>query len=331
MSWRTYLQKSVLEWLLEQDNPSVRFWTLQQLLDYPVNSSEVLNAQDMIMESHTVKEILRNQEQEGYWVHEEDMYLPKYKATTHQLLILSEHGCRRTSDIDKALEQVFRFQRRSGHFLTKIPKTEKGRASKITDGCCLDGNVLNYMIRFDYLEDSRVQYLVDFLVDDHIGDDAGWKCRAFPINPDAVFPVNCYMGAVKVLKAFSLISESDRTDAVRQIIKREVENILENRIYRYLRNSDGSRKDKAGWKRFGFPLFYQSDLLEVLEVLARLGIRDSRMEDSIRYVESLQRKDGKWILKDSFNGKMWVDIDEKKKPSKWITLKALYVLKGYYG
>ena len=101
MSWRKYLQKGVLEWLLEKDNPSVRFWTLQQLLDYPVNNFEVLNAQDMMMESYTVKEILRNQEQEGYWVHEEDMYLPKYKATTHQLLILSEYGCRRTPEIEK--------------------------------------------------------------------------------------------------------------------------------------------------------------------------------------------------------------------------------------
>jgi hypothetical protein len=35
-----------------------------------------------------------------------------------------------------------------------------------------------------------------------------------------------------------------------------VENILENGVYRYLRNSDGTRKDKTGWKRFGFPLFY---------------------------------------------------------------------------
>ena len=330
MTWQESLHDGVLDWLLENDDPSIRYWTLQQLLDYPSDDSEVQKAQDMIMESRIVREILQNQEPDGYWVHEDDMYLPKYKATTHQLLILSELGCRLTSDIENALKQVFRFQRLSGHFLTKLPKTEKGRASMITDGCCLDGNILSYMIRFGYYKDSRVQNLIDFLVRDHRGKEAGWKCRAFPINPDAVFPINCYMGAVKVLKAFSLIPEHERTDAVKEIILREVENILDNVVYKYLRNSDGSRKDKAGWKRFGFPLFYQSDVLEVLEILTRLGVRDHRMEDSIMLVESLQEKDGKWVLKDSFNGKMWMDIEEKKKPSKWITLKALNVLKGYY-
>ena len=330
MSWQEYLHEGVLDWLLEYNDPSIRYWTLQQLLDYPGTDSEVQKVQDMIMESQIVRGILQNQEPDGYWVHEDDMYLPKYTATTHQLLILSEFGCRLTPEIENALEQVFRFQRLSGHFLTKLPKTEKGRASKIADGCCLVGNILGYMVRFGYYEDPRVQNLIDFLVQDHRRDEAGWKCRAFPINPDTVFPVNCYMGAVKVLKALSLISERDWSDDVKRIIKREVENILDNGVYRYLRNSDGSRKEKAGWKRFGFPLFYQSDVLEVLEVLTRLGIRDNRMEDSIKLVVSLQEKDGKWVLKDSFNGKMWVDIEEKKKPSKWITLKALYVLKNYY-
>jgi len=84
------------------------------------------------------------------------MYLPKYWATTHQILILAELGCRPTSEIQKGLEQVFRFQRHSGRFLTKLPKTEKGRSSKIADGCCLDSNILYYMVRFGYLGDPMV-------------------------------------------------------------------------------------------------------------------------------------------------------------------------------
>jgi len=32
-------------------------------------------------------------------------------------------------------------------------------------------------------------------------------------------------------------------------------------------------------------------------------------------------------LANTFNGKIWVDIEEKKKLSKWITLKAARVLK----
>ena len=117
---------------------------------------------------------------------------------------------------------------------------------------------------------------------------------------------------------------------MKEIIKREVENILDNKIFRYLRNPDGSRKDKAGWKRFGFPLFYQSDALEVLDVLTKLGIKDDRMMPSINLIINSQAIDGKWLLKNSFNGKMWIDIEQKNQPSKWITLRALRVLKRYF-
>ena len=331
MGWKDQLKEVPMEWLLERETPEVRFWALQDLLDHAYDDAEVMEAQEAAMEQPPIKTILEAQDPEGYWVHEEDMYLPKYKATTHQLLILAELGAIRTPGIEKAIEHVFQFQRYSGHFLTKLPKTEKGRASKMTDGCCFDGNILYYLNHFCYLDDPRTQKLLEFLIEYHDSEKAGWKCRAFPINPDAVFPTNCYMGSTKVLKAFSYIPEERRSPEIKAIIGREVENILENQVYRYLRNPDGSRKEKAGWKRFGFPIYYQSDVLEVLDTLTRLGVQDERMEPSIELVKAAQGDDGRWLLKHTFNGKMWIDIEEKHKPSKWITLRALRVLKRFYG
>jgi hypothetical protein len=315
-----------LDWLLEEDNPSVQYWALRDLLDKDENSLEVIAAKQELMKSDLITSILNAQNQEGYWVHEEDMYLPKYKATTHQLLLLTEAGATRTPMIEKAIEQVYRFQRNSGHFLTQLPKSKKGKDSVVKDGCCFDGNILYYLNHFGYLEDPRTGKLLDFIYDYYDTENTGWRCRAYPIDPDAVYPVNCYMGATKILKAFSMIPEEKRGKQMKEIIDRETEKILENRVYRYLRNSDGSRKDKAGWKRFGFPLFYQADLLEVMVTLTRLGVHDERMSDALRIIEETQQKEGRWLLKDSFNGKMWTDIEEKNKPSKWITLRAMYVL-----
>ncbi len=110
-----------------------------------------------------------------------------------------------------------------------------------------------------------------------------------------------------------------------------MENILENQVFRYLKDADGSRKDKAGWKRFGFPLFYQSDALEVLDTLTRLGVRDERMLDAVDLVQGARGPEGRWRLKHTFNGKMWVDIEVKGEPSKWITLRALRVLRRFHG
>jgi hypothetical protein len=322
--------ESVIEWLLEKRTPSVRYWALQDLLGLSPNSSEVTDTHEGIKNSTITKTILEAQQPEGFWVHEDDMYLPKYKATTHQLLILAELGVPRTEKVEKGIEQIFRFQRNSGHFLTKLPKSERGRDSVVKDGCCLDGNILFYLIQFGYYEDPRTMNLMDFIIDYHDSENSGWACRAYPINSEAVFPENCYMGSTKILKALSFLPKNERTGLINQIVEAETEKILANYIFKYLRNPDGSRKDKSGWKRFGFPLFYQSDVIEVLDTLTRLGVKDERMAPAITLVEEAKGKDGKWLLKNSFNGKMWIDIEEKNKPSKWITLRAMRILERYY-
>ena len=314
-------------WLLEPVYPSVRFWALQDIEGKPQDDPAVLEAQEMVMSSPPVKAILDNQEPGGWWIEERDMYLPKYTATTHSLLILAELGARKTPAIERAIEHVYRFQRDSGHFLIELPATEKGRASTIKDGCCIDGNILRYLIHFGYLDDPRTRRLLDFTAGYHDGENAGWRCRSYPINAAAVFPKNCYMGATKMLRSLSTIPREKRGKDMQAVIDREAQNILENWVYRYLRNPDGSRKDKSGWKKLGFPLFYQADALEVLDTLTRLGVRDNRMQPAIDIILDARQPDGRWLLENTYNGKMWVDIEEKGKPSKWITLRALRTLK----
>lgn len=313
-------------WLLEPINPSVRFWALQDLEGRGRDDPDVLEAQRNVMGSTLVEAILAKQQQGGWWEGERDMYLPKYTATTHCLRILAELGAKRTPEIERGVEHIFRFQRESGHFLIDLPVTEKGRASVVKDGCCIDGNILHYLLHFGYFDDPRTQRLIQFNVGYHDIKNAGWRCRSYPINPAAVFPKHCYMGATKMLSALSMISPQSRGSEIQSVIDREVENILENGVYRYLRNPDGTRKDKAGWKKFGFPLFYQSDILEVLDTLARLGVHDDRVKPAVDLVLKARQQDGRWLLDNTFNGKMWVDIEQKGKPSKWITLRALRTL-----
>jgi len=330
MSWENFARKEVLNWLLGPENPSIRFWALRQLKNKQLNAPEVVEVQNAIMTSPCVKTILKVQKGEGQWVNYDDMYNPKYTATTHTLLILAELGAKRTPQIERAIEHLFQFQRSSGHFLRDLPKTEKGKDSVVKDGCCLDGNILYYLIHFDYLNDPRTKRLIDFQIEYHSDDDGGWLCRAFPIDKSKVFPKNCYMGGVKVLKALARIPVEERSSDLKRIIKQETEIILENQIFNYLRNPNGSRKAKAGWRKFGFPLFYQSDILEVLDVLTELGVKDERMQESVDLVLESRNELGSWDLKNTFNGKMLCEIEKKNAPSKWITLRALRMLKRYY-
>jgi len=329
MSWKDIQSDEVMDWLLEPKNPSVRYWALQHLSEKSHEDVAVRKTQADIMESECVKKILGAQEKEGHWEQKENMYLPKYTATTHNLLILSELGAIRTEQIELAIEHVFQFQVNSGHFRMTIPKTAKGKDSKLRDMCCFDGNILYYLLHFGYLKDPRVEQLIQFLIENH-SDDYGWPCRAFPIDPAKVFTKNCFMGAIKVLRGLAAIPIKDKSKEVQLIVDQEVENILQNEIYKYLRLPDGSRKIKAGWRTFRFPMFYQSDILEVLDILTSLGIKDERMQETIDMVVSKQMKDGRWEMRSTFNEKMLCNIDVKNEASKWITLRALRVLKRYY-
>jgi hypothetical protein len=87
---------------------------------------------------------------------------------------------------------------------------------------------------------------------------------------------------------------------------------------------------KLGWLRFGFPLMYQDDVLEILGILTKLGCKDNRMQEAVDSVVSKQDDDGRWILESTFNGRFHTNIESKGKPSKWITLNALRMLKRYY-
>ncbi len=84
----------------------------------------------------------------------------------------------------------------------------------------------------------------------------------------------------------------------------------------------------SGWFKFGFPLSYWSDVLEVAAVLAELGYgSDPRLANAFRFILDKQNAQGRWKLENTLNGKMWLDIEMRGQPSKWVTLRALRVLK----
>ena len=54
---------------------------------------------------------------------------------------------------------------------------------------------------------------------------------------------------------------------------------------------------------------------------------DPRLKRALEWILGKQDAQGRWKLENSLNGKMWADIEAKGKPRKWITLRALRVLK----
>lgn len=70
-----------LSWLLEPDNPSVRYLALRHLLGHSKNDAEVQAALSAIPSSPLVARIFARQAPGGYWGDPASPYLPKYKST----------------------------------------------------------------------------------------------------------------------------------------------------------------------------------------------------------------------------------------------------------
>ena len=87
---------------------------------------------------------------------------------------------------------------------------------------------------------------------------------------------------------------------------------------------------KIEWLQFGYPRMWETDVLEIAGILVKLGIKDKRMQESIDLIISKQDNDGKWKQDKIFNGRFLKTIEPNNKPSKWITLNAIKVIKGYY-
>jgi hypothetical protein len=89
----------------------------------------------------------------------------------------------------------------------------------------------------------------------------------------------------------------------------------------------GEREPKRGWTQFGFPLNYNSDVLEAMVALAAVDVPMSEaLEKPLQIIQDKRTSDRVWRLEKSLNSKMWADVEVKGQPSKWITLFALMVL-----
>jgi hypothetical protein len=186
---------------------------------------------------------------------------------------------------------------------------------------CYLGVALEAFIRFGCLADERVQAGIAYACE--LVTQGKLKCR-YRHN------LSCPWGGEKQLRALARIPEEKRTPEAKSAMAMIAEFLLKYDLARaaYPRK----KKVSAHWFRFGFPRTYNADILEVLDSLALAGYgRERRLSPAIELMLSKQDQEGRWKMETSYKDKMLAEIEEKGKPSKWLTLRALRVLKARYG
>jgi hypothetical protein len=75
-------------------------------------------------------------------------------------------------------------------------------------------------------------------------------------------------------------------------------------------------------------VFYVTDLLQNVAALIGLGLgKDERLSNALDLIRDKQDEQGRWLLEYNYSGKSWGDFGEIGHPNKWVTLRALRVLK----
>jgi len=347
IDWLRIFRESPIDWLLERSNPSVRYFTLREILGKPEDAPETMDAKRTIQESAVVQRMLRKQNPQGYWERPDSPYLPKYKSSYWTLMILGRLGMDRSNEkVEKACDFIFQFQNDDGGFSTesagsasreyeyrhlknkKLPSREEFVSSLIFESqlSCLTGNMVAALIRMGYANDSRVKKTLGWLVRVQ-NKDGGWLCPYWKAHVRDKH--GCFMGTISSMEAFSEVPREGLTKEVSATISRGAEFLLMHHLFKA--DHHNYRVINKAFSELSFPWFAGYNILRGLDVLTKLGyVEDHRVGEAIDIILQKRQSNGAWVLENSPKGRMQTDIERKGQPSKWITLIALRVLKRIY-
>ncbi len=157
--------------------------------------------------------------------------------------------------------------------------------------------------------------------------DGGWNCE----QDATVSSFHSTLCVVEGLLAWERAADADdsRLPAVLVARTRGEEYLLERRLLR--RRSTGGVADPR-FTMTSFPTWWHYDVLRALEHfrLARPG-GDERMREAVELVRGKADAEGRWPLENEHEGATWFPMDAEGDPSRWVTLRALRVLRWWDG
>jgi hypothetical protein len=170
-----------------------------------------------------------------------------------------------------------------------------------------------------------VQVIVDRLLTDQMAD-GGWNCEQERGSVRGSFEstINVLEGLLEYERA---TGGNANVAAARH---RGQEYLLERRLLRRLSTGEMAQ---PRWLYLGFPNGWHYDPLRALDYLRDAGAApDARTAEAIGIIESKRDADGRWPLDHAHHGELLVDLGEREgEPSRWITLRALRVLRWAAG
>jgi hypothetical protein len=335
MSWQTQLRGDAVSWLLEKDDPGVRYLALRNLMGLSCDDRELRAARTAAHQHGPIATILAEMDQAGFWIEPGPGYNPKYRSTVWALIALAQLGAAVAED--KRIAQACAYF--LDHALTAGGQiTASGAPSGTAD--CLQGNLCWALLELG-CDDPRLATAFEWMARTVTGEGVApvtdkqaavryyaGKCGPlFACGSNNKLP--CAWGGAKVMLALGKVPDKQRTPLMKRAIKQGVEFLLSVDPATAAYPAGFSSKPSQNWWKFGFPVFYVTDILQIVEALVALGYgRDRRLINALRLIRDKQDAHGRWLMEYDYASKTWGMYGRKKEPSKWVTLRALRVLKA---
>ncbi|MHC1785256.1 MAG: hypothetical protein AB9891_21340 [Anaerolineaceae bacterium] len=302
-NWQKHLNGNLLPWLLEPENPSVRYWTLIDLLDKSEDDSEVQETRQAIANQPLVMQLFNLQHTDGHWG--EDAAKPyTAEGAVTALSLLFMHGVIPDKGTSAGVVSFLdNCQNECGGF-SLIRKTKSGIFP------CTSGEHLPFLVYFGFGDDPRVRAAFNFVIEDMQTEDA-LDCGRYQHR-------NCLWGAIAALNGLAVLPAEMQSERSRQVVKRLANILLDARL-----DFEGEHKR---WLTFGVPRVW--DLISALKALAYNGFGgDPRFQPLLERVLAVQDgQDGqeRWLC--GSVSRTW-PIEKRGQPSKWVTLDVMRALK----
>lgn len=337
MSWQSQLKADSVSWLLEAQDPGVRYLALRDLMELDDDDKELKSARKAAHKEGPIAKVLSRMQAEGYWARPGTGYGPKYKSTVWALLLLAQLGASPKEDkrIDKGCK-----------YLLDHALTEGGQFSAMTNASasgtvdCLQGNLLWSLTELG-CDDPRLKSAYEWMARTTTGEGvAPMKDKHAPVRyfagkcgPDFACGANnklpCAWGGCKVMLAFGKLSAKQKTPLIKRAIQTGVDFFFGVDPVTANYPNGWAEKPSGNWWKFGFPVFYVTDILQIAEALTSLGFgKDKRLANTLTFIREKQDEQGRWLMEYDYTGKTWQSYGKPKTPNKWVTLRALRVLKA---
>lgn len=289
--------ESVINWLLEDENPSIKYRTLVELIGKSKEEPELQALKNKIINRKEVSRIFLKLDSNGLWPHTKNNF--GSFTTTYYLMALAELGMDRSDErITKIVEWY-------------IPYLEENEEHL----CAFDPLTLRSLVMLGFHTDKRVKSLINRYINKS-RFDGGFLCiwKRNKYKGQNKLPKSCIQISGKTLLLFAALPEEYRSaDSCKKLI-----NYFLRRNVMYSMND--MNKIIINTKNY-FPLIVpQISLYHYLYALSKLGYGDCEELNNVwSLIETKKDSSGKLLLEKTSTKNIF-HVGKIGQPNKWITL-----------